>query len=162
MKSRLKLIAAIALSLTCLAVEASAEQDDQNKPAESVYKNIQVLKGIKAATLIPTMVFIRSSLGVECNFCHVSEPKWSPELDQKDQKKTARRMILMMRQINQQNFNGETWVTCATCHQGHPRPAKTPPLMEGSRVAQAETEMEKPDEHLPEVNLRKIRRGHRR
>jgi hypothetical protein len=152
MKARSMLIVAVALSLACLGVEASAQQDDENKPAESVYKNIQVLKGIKAGALIPTMVFIRSSLGVECNFCHVSQPKWSPELDQKDQKKTARRMILMMRQINRHNFNGETWVTCATCHQGHSQPGKTPPLMDASRASQAETEVSKPDGRLPEAS----------
>ena len=146
------LIGGFALWLTCLAFQASAQQDDHAKPAEAVYQNIQVLKGVKADIVIPTMVFIRSSLGVECNFCHVSQPKWSPELDQKDQKKTARKMILMMRQINQQNFDGETWVTCATCHQGHSRPVKTPPLMEAPRISEAEREVAKPDEHLPEAN----------
>jgi hypothetical protein len=142
------LIKVVALWLVCLAVEAPAQQDDDNKTAETVYKNIQVLRNIKASTLIPTMVFIRSSLGVECNFCHVSQPKWSPELDQKDEKKTARKMILMMREINQKNFNGETRVTCATCHQRRSQPAKTPPLMDALKVTETKpTAM--PSESLP-------------
>jgi hypothetical protein len=145
------LICVFAVSFACIADTVGAEQDDNSKAAEAAFKNIQVLKGINASELIPTMVFIRSSLGVECNFCHVNQPKWSPELDQKEEKKTARGMILMMRQINQQNFNGETRVTCATCHQGHSRPGKTPPLMEKSKISEAETEAAKPNEHLPET-----------
>lgn len=148
----LMLICAFAVQPACIANAAGAEQDDNTRTAEAAFKNIQVLKGINANELIPTMVFIRSSLGVECNFCHVSSPQWSPDLDQKEEKKTARRMILMMRQINQQNFNGETWVTCATCHQGHPQPAKTPPLMDTSRAGNPETETVKADAHLPEVS----------
>lgn|SRR5215471_11806551 len=133
MRARPMLICIFTVGRACMANASAAEQDDNCKTAEAAFKNIKVLKGINASELIPTMVFIRSSLCVECNFCHVSRPKWSPELDQKEEKKTARRMILMMRQINQQNFNGETRVTCATCHQGH-SPAKTPPLMETSRA----------------------------
>lgn len=57
-----------------------------------------------------------------------------------------------MRQINEQNFNRETRVTCATCHQGHSRPAGTPPLTEASRISEAETEVAKTDEHLPEAS----------
>lgn len=117
--------------MTVMNLSAFAgSQPAKDQPAEKVYKNIQVLKGIKASQLVPTMLFIRNSLGVECSFCHVSQPTFLPELDQKPEKLTARKMMLMMRQINEQNFNGETWVTCATCHQGHMRPAKTPPLLE--------------------------------
>ena len=41
------------------------------KTAEQQFKNIQVLKGVPADQVIPTMQFISGSLGVECEFCHV-------------------------------------------------------------------------------------------
>jgi hypothetical protein len=50
------------------------------------------------------------------------------ERDDKEAKKTARRMIRMVRAINQANFEGQLTVTCATCHQGRPVPAGIPPV----------------------------------
>ena len=43
-----------------------------SKPAEAVYKNIVQLKGTPADQLMPAMQFISSSLGVQCDFCHVA------------------------------------------------------------------------------------------
>src|SRR5712691_7451632 len=60
------------------------------KPVEQVYKNIQVLKGIPAGELIPSMQFITASLGVECDFCHVER---ALDKDDKKPKQTARKMI---------------------------------------------------------------------
>ncbi len=40
---------------------------DGGRTAESVFKNIQVLKGIPSDQLIPSMRFIAASLGVECS-----------------------------------------------------------------------------------------------
>src|SRR5436309_8362859 len=63
------------------------------KKAEEQFKNIQVLKGIPADQLIPTMQFISASLGVECEFCHVQR---AFEKDDKKPKQTARKMMEMM------------------------------------------------------------------
>src|SRR6266498_4550669 len=41
------------------------------KLAEEQFKNIQVLKGIPADQVIPSMQFIANSLHVECEYCHV-------------------------------------------------------------------------------------------
>ena len=60
------------------------------KKAEEQYKNIQVLKGIPADQLIPAMQFIATSLGVECEFCHV---EGAFEKDDKKPKQTARKMM---------------------------------------------------------------------
>jgi len=42
------------------------------KTTEQAFKNIQILKGIPADQLIPSMQFISASLGVECEYCHVA------------------------------------------------------------------------------------------
>ena len=41
------------------------------KTTEEVYKNIQVLRGVPADQLNPTMRLVALSLGVQCSFCHV-------------------------------------------------------------------------------------------
>ena len=66
------------------------------------------------------MQFIANSLGVECDFCHV---EGAFDKDDKDEKKTARKMMTMMITINQENFEGKKEVSCNTCHRGTPAPA---------------------------------------
>lgn len=98
---------------------------DQPKTAEQQFKNIQVLKGIPADQLIPSMQFITASLGVECDFCHVEH---AMDKDDKKTKPAARKMITMVLALNQAHFNGELEVTCYTCHRGAPHPVGTPLL----------------------------------
>lgn len=96
-----------------------------HKLAEEQYKNIQVLKGIPAEQVIPSMQFIAASLGVECEFCHVER---AFEKDDKKTKVTARKMIGMMMAINKDNFEGHREVTCYSCHRGSKDPVGTPIL----------------------------------
>jgi photosynthetic reaction center cytochrome c subunit len=98
----------------------------QVKTTEQRYKNIQVFKGLPASELQSMMTFIASSLGVSCNHCHVGGGAF--EKDDKPTKQTARRMVQMMRNINDTNFGGKTVVTCNTCHRGSPRPVSVPAL----------------------------------
>jgi photosynthetic reaction center cytochrome c subunit len=98
-------------------------QPSADKKAEEQFKNIQVLKGIPAYQLIPTMQFISASLGVECDFCHVEK---AFEKDDKKPKQTARKMMEMMFAINKENFNGQREVTCYSCHRGNSKPAAIP------------------------------------
>jgi photosynthetic reaction center cytochrome c subunit len=100
------------------------------KTAEQQFKNIQVLKGVPADQVVPTMQFISGSLGVECEFCHV---EGAFEKDDKKPKLAARKMITMMVAINKDNFEGHREVTCNSCHRGSPHPASIP------AVASAET-----------------------
>src|SRR5271155_1995137 len=93
------------------------------KKAEEQLKNIQVLKGIPADQLIPSMQFITASLGVECQFCHV---EGAFEKDDKKPKETARKMMEMMFAINKDNFDGHREVTCYSCHRGSTDPVGTP------------------------------------
>jgi photosynthetic reaction center cytochrome c subunit len=97
-----------------------------DKKAEEQFKNIQVLKGVPADEVIPTMQFIAASLGVECDFCHV---QGAFEKDDKKPKQTARKMMEMMFAINADNFDRQREVTCYTCHRGNARPVGMPPVM---------------------------------
>lgn len=96
------------------------------KKAEEQFKNIQVLKGIPADQLFPTMQFITASLGVECSFCHVQN---AFEKDDKKPKQIARKMMEMMFAINKDNFDGHRQVTCNTCHRGNAHPMAIPAVM---------------------------------
>src|SRR6201998_101236 len=93
------------------------------KKAEEQFKNIQVLKGIPAEQIFPTMQFIAASLGVECEFCHVHN---AFEKDDKKPKQAARKMMEMMFAINKDNFEGHREVTCYSCHRGSPHPLAIP------------------------------------
>ena len=100
----------------------------ENQPAESVFKNIKILKGIPAGRLVNIMNngFGRS-LGVSCGFCHVVG-KW--DLDDKEEKNTARLMFAMVQTINRDYISKvprdstgpAPVVNCFTCHRGEPRP----------------------------------------
>jgi photosynthetic reaction center cytochrome c subunit len=100
------------------------------KKVEEQFKNIQVLKGIPADSLIPAMQFIAVSLGVECEFCHV---QGAMEKDDKKPKETARQMMEMMFAINKENFHGHTEVTCYSCHRGSTDPVAVPVVMTEER-----------------------------
>jgi len=102
-------------------------QSSPPKTAAQQFKNIQILKDIPADQLIPAMQFISASLGVECDYCHVRD---AFDKDDKEPKKTARKMITMMMAINKDSFEGHREVTCYTCHHGSHDPAGTPIIAE--------------------------------
>lgn len=84
-------------------------------------KNLQILKPeeVRAA-----MGAYRVALGQQCTFCHVEGDFAS---DDKPQKLTARKMILMSREINAKFPNGgDNNVTCYTCHRGDMHPMTKP------------------------------------
>lgn len=109
--------------------------------AESVFKNIKVMKGVPAGRLlrIMNMGFSRS-LGVSCKHCHVPG-HWADE--DKKQKQIARDMMAMVRVINDEqlakikNIQSEhPTVNCNMCHRGQARPGTdgrpAPPRPEGT------------------------------
>jgi len=118
----------IGIGKSRLLVPAPARQVGATVPkkAEEQFKNIQVLKGIPAEQVFPTMQFITASLGVECEFCHV---KNAFDKDDKKPKQTARKMMEMMYAINKNNFDGHREVTCYSCHGGNAYPAAIPAVM---------------------------------
>src|ERR1700726_2304968 len=119
-----------------------ASQQSTPKKAEEQFKNIQVLKGIPADELIPSMQFITASLGGESEFCHV---QGAFDKDDKKPKQTARKMMEMMFAINKDNFDGHREVTCNSCHRGSPAPQAIPAVMtEQSKEAQLKETMASP------------------
>ncbi|HEX9166797.1 MAG TPA: c-type cytochrome [Gemmatimonadales bacterium] len=104
----------------------------EEAPAESVFKNIQTLKGMPAGRLLGMMEMGWSrALGVSCDHCHDPE-KW--DSDDKRAKLAARDMVGMTRAINADyirkmaNLRGENpVVNCNTCHNGRARPGAQRP-----------------------------------
>ena len=88
--------------------------------AEQKYKNIQLLKGLPSERLMKVMFAFKSSLGVDCTYCHIKDQF---EKDDKPQKQTARKMIQLVRDTNAKLGTTTTRVTCFTCHRGQTRPA---------------------------------------
>ncbi len=125
-------------SLAALAAAsplAGAAGPEAGGKMEDRFKNIQALKGFPAEDLMPTMQFISASLGVDCDFCHVER---AMEKDDKDEKKTARKMIQMTLAINKTSFDGQKEVTCNTCHRGAPKPAAIPAVATSDAREEAE------------------------
>lgn len=114
------------------AGQAPQQGTAQNPPAkkdlmaEDVYKNIQVLKGLPENQFLATMGFFSASIGESCEFCHDDESSWAGYAKDNANKQTARKMVLMMRAINQNFFGGQREVTCYSCHRGMDRPKVTP------------------------------------
>ncbi len=104
-----------------IAEKTSAGSSTQ--PAESVFKNVQVLKGVSSDQLIPAMRFIAASLGVECSYCHVQDQF---DKDDKKPKQIARDMMRMMFAIDEDSFQGNREVTCYSCHRGSLKPEAIP------------------------------------
>jgi hypothetical protein len=133
---------------------STAAQADTHTPtpkkAEEQFKNIQVLKGIPAEEIFPTMQFITASLGVECEFCHVHN---AFEKDDKKTKQTARKMMEMMFAINKENFEGHREVTCYSCHRGNASPEAIP------AVLSEETKLIQPKESVGESVAAKEKAG---
>jgi len=144
-----------AMSATVLYSSAQITSNAGAPPAtqttEQVYKNIQVLKGVSADQLIPTMQFITASLGVQCDFCHLEN---AFEKDDKEPKQTARKMIQMMLTLNKENFQGQRKVTCYACHRGARKPLITPVVDDENRSAtETESHRQSPiDADLPTVD----------
>jgi hypothetical protein len=81
--------------------------------AEDVFKNVQVLKGIPVNEFMGTMGIFSAALGMSCEDCHTaSDRSWEVyAADTNPRKRTARRMVLMMAEINRANFGGRHVVT---------------------------------------------------
>jgi photosynthetic reaction center cytochrome c subunit len=131
-KTQLTLFAAALVVATAGMLPA---QPTETKTAEQAYKNITQLKGTPADQLVPAMQFISSSLGVECNFCHV---QGKMDADEKPQKKTAREMMAMTAAINTNAFHGQRQVTCYSCHHGSQRPTNAPPVLDSDAPQRSE------------------------
>lgn len=129
-------------------VTASGQAASEPKPqlAEEVFKNVQVLKGISVNEFMGTMGFFAASLSLNCTDCHISDSSgdWGPYAADTPLKKTARRMIVMVNDLNKNSFGGRRAVTCYSCHRGTIFPKVIPNLAEqyGSPPADDPNEIE--------------------
>jgi hypothetical protein len=107
-------------------VEAMIKAGDEKdpKPAETVFKNIQILKGTPAGRVMVYMRLFTKDLGVKCDFCHA---QGGFDKDDNPKKATARKMLAMVGGIARQYTNGEIVINCYTCHQGQQEPPGMPP-----------------------------------
>lgn len=100
-------------------------------------KNLQVLpKDLSRAEVTARMRLVAMSLGVRCEFCHVSTtgPDGREQndfaADDKENKKTAREMMKMVNDINEKyliagmgrTLSDRQRVSCETCHHGLSKP----------------------------------------
>jgi hypothetical protein len=124
------LAAAGLVSLRLVSVAGQPGPAPAPRMSETVFKDIQVLKGIPADEFMDTMGMFASSLGYDCASCHSPDIKsdraafaiTTPQI------RRARQMIAMMNAINETNFGGRQMVTCFTCHQGRFPPEQIPNL----------------------------------
>jgi hypothetical protein len=102
--------------------------DQKDKPAEEVFKNIQLLKGVPAGRLLAIMeIGYSKSMGVNCTHCHVVD-QW--EKEDKPTKQITREMAAMARVINNEQLkkiknlkSANPVINCTTCHRGQTKPA---------------------------------------
>ena len=94
------------------------------------FTNLQVFpKDIPKKELTNIMRRFSFSLGVRCEFCHVqtADKKMNFPADDKKEKQTARLMLKMVSEINQNYINkigkpAPVEVRCVTCHRGLSQP----------------------------------------
>ena len=101
----------------------------EHQPAEQVFKNVQVLKGITAAELVQKMdKDYATAMSWNCTNCHRLAPQGNFASDTSTDKKRARFMQQMQNDINLAQLpklypKDTPKVSCATCHRGYGRPA---------------------------------------
>jgi hypothetical protein len=97
--------------------------------AGQYFKNVttSTLKELSVDDFLASMGVISAALGFDCADCHPGAGSDQADfvIDTKAEKKTARRMIEMVANINRTNFSGIQRVTCWTCHHGHEIPTTT-------------------------------------
>ena len=114
----------------CSVVRVPVVSAQQGQPTPSMMDTpgVHILKGLTVPQFQDEMNFMVVALGVNCGYCHVRNNFAS---DDNPRKATARRMLEMVKGINQQFFpdyqpaDEESRlgkVTCYTCHQGETTP----------------------------------------
>jgi Photosynthetic reaction centre cytochrome C subunit len=114
--------------------------------AAAHFKNVKTnaLKGLPESEFINQMRYFAWSLNRDCEFCHVPHKFDS---DDKEEKRTARKMIDMMTAIDHDNFDGHPEVRCFTCHEGHAHPLSHPQFSEEAAAEKAAIEKAETERH---------------
>jgi hypothetical protein len=139
---------AVLASSSLLAQQPAAPQRGGGPPIPAVSQNLQVLpKDAPAAQVFQVMQSFSAALGVQCSYCHVpltsgpalaagaapaaggrgvpAQLQFNFASEDKPQKKAAREMMLMVRDLNPKvaaavgkAADATTRVACVTCHRG--------------------------------------------
>jgi hypothetical protein len=98
--------------------------------ADTLFKNLQLLKGMPVDTFFDVMGMFAASMGDDCTYCHSKEAVFRHEAfgEPTPRIQRARQMIVMLQAINKNYFRGAPRVTCYTCHQGSNAPVAAPRL----------------------------------
>jgi hypothetical protein len=129
----MKIWSKVALTVAvCTAAVAAAQGPvtvTSGKKAGEVFKNVttSTLKELSVDDFLASMGVMSAALGFDCADCHpgAGTDKADFVIDSNPAKKTARRMIEMVADINQRNFAGVQRVTCYTCHHTREVPVTT-------------------------------------
>ena len=137
--------AAIAALLLGAAIASPLHAERPGPPEK--FENLKYFpKDIPRDSLLGIMRGFTTALGVNCQFCHVTEAapagapgpreRLRPALDDKQTKLTARFMLHMVDTLNHailpaldKRHTPAIAVTCATCHHGSPLPQTTQMMM---------------------------------
>jgi hypothetical protein len=100
----------------------------EQQPAEQVFKDIQVFKGMPAIRVLRIMeMAFNANLGVDCDHCH-SVDDWSSGV--KRQRDIAREMWILRGEVQEKlrkiTGKADLPMTCYTCHKGKAKPAFAP------------------------------------
>jgi hypothetical protein len=101
----------------------------ENEPAETVFKNVKILKGVPAGRFLDAMEGFSHAHGTNCKKCHDTENFAS---DDKKEKNIARDMVKMTQDINEKyikpmpGMDSGSFVGCFTCHHGQSNPNARP------------------------------------
>lgn len=126
-RSNLILVGAAALFLGA----AAYAQGPAAAPKPAPQRNLKVLPAeIPQERLLAIMRNYTAALGVKCTFCHVGQDGKRETMDfasdANPHKDITRRMMVMTRRINEQDFGVKDFtqskVNCYTCHRGSPQP----------------------------------------
>jgi hypothetical protein len=114
--------------LGVVSLRAQGTPADGPQTTDTLFKNIQVLKGMRIDAFFDAMGMFAASMGDDCTYCHSKKAILdraafavaTPRIQR------ARQMIVMMQTLNKTYFAGATKVTCFTCHRGAYTPANSP------------------------------------
>ncbi len=111
------------------AAQAGAAAAQTPPTVDTVFKNVQAMKGLNVDDFMLTMGIMSAAVGSDCVGCHPSagtdKVDWALDTPRK---RTARRMVQIVTSLNRDSFGGRQVVTCWTCHRGRDKPVMTPAL----------------------------------
>src|SRR6266581_1192510 len=131
--TRALLLAAMLFSLTSIAVlarQAAPSAPAETPPmAETVFKDIRVLKGIPVDEFIDTMGMFAAATAKDCTGCHspqILDGQLAAFAIETPMIQKARFMVGMVNAINRNYFGNQKRVSCATCHTNTSVPQNVP------------------------------------